>query len=116
VDRQTRHQEQAWTALRELVSKDNQVLGARLQGLQPSRKSVADSWEQLYPGKNARLARVMAETAPSDPRPFWKDADEVGPILEGKYMEATLVRNELPVQEAMRRAMAEIRTFYAARA
>ena len=72
--------------------------------------------EQLYPGKNARLARVMAETAPSDPRPFWKDADEVGPILEGKYMEATLVRNELPVQEAMRRAMAEIRTFYAARA
>jgi hypothetical protein len=54
----------------------------------------------------------MAETARADPRAFWKDADQVGAIM-GKYMTATLVRNELGVQQAMKQAMDEVRGFYA---
>jgi len=47
-------------------------------------------WEKIYPGKNAKLGRTMAESSRPDARAFWKDADEVGKIV-GKYMDATMI-------------------------
>ncbi|MGH2371161.1 MAG: ABC transporter substrate-binding protein, partial [Chloroflexota bacterium] len=113
IDKQTPHQDQAWTVVRELVSTESQVLRAERRRLQPPRKSAAGAWEKIYPGKNAKLARVMAETARPDPRAFWKDADIVGKIV-GNYMNATLIRNEMPVAQAMKAAMEEVRGYYAA--
>jgi len=112
LNRQTPLQDQSWTVLRELVGTEAQVLRAERRRLQPPRKSVATAWERIYEGKNARLARVMAETARPDPRAFWKDADQVGEIV-GRYMQATLIRNELPVAQAMKAAMEEVRGYYA---
>jgi multiple sugar transport system substrate-binding protein len=112
VSKQTPHQDQTWTVLRELVGPEAQVLRAERRRLQPPRKSVAGAWEKIYEGKQARLARVMAETARPDPRAFWKDADVVGAIVD-KYLQATLIRNELPVAQAMKAATEEVRGYYA---
>jgi hypothetical protein len=73
---------------------------------------VAGAWEQGYAGKNAALGRAMAETAKPDARAFWKDASVVDPILV-KYLDATFKRNDLPVGQAMKQAMDEIRGYYA---
>jgi ABC-type glycerol-3-phosphate transport system substrate-binding protein len=112
VDAQTPHGEPAWTVLRELVSAEAATIRAQQQRQQPPRKSAAATWERVYEGKNAKLGRLMAETARADPRAFWKDADQVGAIM-AKYMQATLTRNELGVQQATQQAMEEVRGFYA---
>jgi multiple sugar transport system substrate-binding protein len=115
IAKQTKIADAAWTFLRELLSTEGQALRAQLQRRQPVRRSASAAWEQVYPGKNAKLARIMAETARPDPRAFWKDANEVGPIVENKYMQPMFQLNEWPVPEAMRRCMAEVRAFYAAK-
>lgn len=112
IDKQTPHTEQAWTVLSELVSTDSATLRAQLARRQPPRKSTAAVWEKVYPGKNAKLGRIMADSARPDPRAFWKDANEVGSII-GKYMDITMIKNELPVKQAMQEAMGEVRGFYA---
>ncbi|HEV2121931.1 MAG TPA: hypothetical protein VGW38_04035 [Chloroflexota bacterium] len=53
----------------------------------------------------------MAETGRPDARAFWKDAAQVGTTVD-KYMQATLLRNELPVVAAMKQAMEEVRGHY----
>jgi multiple sugar transport system substrate-binding protein len=113
VDRSTRLADQTWTLLRELTSSETQALRAQLNRLQPPRKSAAATWERVYPGKNAKLGRVMAETARADPRAFWKDADQVGAIM-GRYLTATMINNELDVAQAMKQAMDDVRGYYAA--
>jgi multiple sugar transport system substrate-binding protein len=114
IDKTSPVQDQAWTVVRELVSTETQILRAERRRLQPPRKSAALAWEKAYEGKNAKLARIMADTARPDPRAFWKDADQVGAIM-GNYMNATLIRNEMPVAQAMRQAMAEVRGYYGSR-
>jgi ABC-type glycerol-3-phosphate transport system substrate-binding protein len=114
INKQTPHQDQTWTVVRELVSTETQTLRAERRRLQPPRKSAAAAWEKVYEGKNAKLARIMAETARPDPRSFWKDADHVGPNIVQKYMDATMLRNEMPVAAAMKAAMEEVRGYYAA--
>lgn len=113
VNRQTKAPGASWTVLRELVSRDSQVLRAEMLQAQPSRKSAAEAWEKQFPGKNAMLVRRMAEASRPDPRGFWKDADQVDDILN-VYMRAALYENRLTVPDAMRRAMVEVRGFYGA--
>lgn len=55
---------------------------------------------------------MLADGARPDPCAFWKEADQVGRIV-GSYMSASLIRNELGVQQAMKPAMDEVRGFYA---
>ncbi len=112
IDRSTKYAEQAWVVLRELASTDSQQLRAQLARRQPPRKSAAIAWEKAYEGKNARLGRLMAETARPDPRSFWKDADQVAGII-GQYMSATMLRNEMTVAQAMKQAMEDVRGYYA---
>jgi ABC-type glycerol-3-phosphate transport system substrate-binding protein len=111
IDRGTRFGDQAWTVLKELTGPEAETLRATLSKRQPARKSVAPAWEKGYEGKTARLGRAMGETAKADARAFWKDASVVEPIL-GKYLDATFKRNELPVGQAMKQAMDEIRGYY----
>jgi ABC-type glycerol-3-phosphate transport system substrate-binding protein len=113
LDKQTKVAEQAWTLLRELTSSETQSLRAQLNRLQPPRKSAAATWEKVYEGKNAKLGRTMAETARADPRAFWKDADQVGAIVQ-KYMDATMIANSMDVGQALKQAMDEVRGYYAA--
>jgi ABC-type glycerol-3-phosphate transport system substrate-binding protein len=115
MNKATPHQEQTWTVLRELVSPQAQVMRAQIRRLQPPRRSGAETWEKVYAGKNARLARVMAETSRPDPRAFWKDADHVGRII-GNYLRATMIENSMGVAQAMRQAMDEVRGYYASTA
>ena len=112
IARTAKYPDEAWTVLRELVSTDAQTMRAQLARRQPPRKSVASVWEKVYDGRNARLGRIMAETARPDPRSFWKDADQVGAVI-GRYMSATLIRNEMTVAQAMKAAMEEVRGYYA---
>ena len=113
IDRQTKLGDQAWTVLRELVSADMAKPRAEVRRLTPPRRNGSQYWEQGYAGKNAKIARPLAEAARADPRAFWKDSDLVGGIVE-KYMQATFNRNEVGVAEAMRQAMADVRGYYAA--
>ena len=115
IDRQTKIPDAAWTVLSEVTSSEGQVLNAQLTGGQPARKSSTLAWQQLYPGKNTAFLRATSETARPDPRALWKDADVVGPIVENTYFQASYERNALPVQEAVRRAMADVRAHYAGR-
>lgn len=112
IDKATKYGDQTWTVLRELVSTESAVLRAQQARRQPPRKSAAAAWEKVYDGKNAKLGRIMADTARPDPRAFWKEANEVGKIVGG-YMNATLLKNEMPVKQAMSKAMEEVRGFYA---
>jgi ABC-type glycerol-3-phosphate transport system substrate-binding protein len=112
IDRKTKLGDQAWTVLRELVSADMAKPRAEVRRLTPPRRNGSLFWEQGYAGKNAKIARPLAEAARADPRAFWKDSDLVGGIVE-KYMQATFNRNEVGVAEAMRQAMAEVRGYYA---
>ena len=112
IDRGTKYGDQAWAVLKELTGPEAETQRATLSKRQPARKSVAAAWEKGYEGKNAKLGRAMAETAKADARAFWKDASVVEPIL-GKYLDATFKRNELPVGQAMKQAMDEIRGYYA---
>jgi multiple sugar transport system substrate-binding protein len=111
VDKATKHGEQAWTVLKELVSPESQTARATLARRQPSRKSVAAAWEQAYAGKNAKLGRLMAEGGRPDARAFWKDAATVGATVT-RHLQATLLRNEMGVAQAMRTAMEEVRGYY----
>jgi ABC-type glycerol-3-phosphate transport system substrate-binding protein len=111
LDKQTKLGEQSWTLLRELVSGDMAQPRAEVRKLTPPRRSGSQFWEKGYEGKNARIARPLAEAARADPRAFWKDSDLVGGIME-KHVQATMNRNEMGVAEAMRAAMAEVRGFY----
>jgi ABC-type glycerol-3-phosphate transport system substrate-binding protein len=113
VNKQTPAQDQSWTVVRELASTETQVLRAERRRLQPPRKSAMAAWEKIYEGKNAKLGRIMADTGRPDARSFWKDADIVGPIVQ-KYMDATMLRNEMPVAQAMKAAMEEVRGYFAA--
>jgi ABC-type glycerol-3-phosphate transport system substrate-binding protein len=112
IDRQTKLGDQAWTVLRELVSADMARPRAEVRRLTPPRRNGSQFWEQGYAGKNAKIARPLAEAARADPRAFWKDSDLVGGMVE-KYMQATFNLNEVGVAEAMRQAMAEVRGYYA---
>jgi multiple sugar transport system substrate-binding protein len=112
IDKLTPHRDEAWTVLRELVSTDTATIRAQQQRQQPPRKSAAATWESVYAGKNAKLGRVMADTARADPRAFWKDADQVGRLI-GAHMSASLIRNEESVPQAMQAAMEEVRGYYA---
>lgn len=112
IDKTTKYGEQAWTVLKELVSPESQTSRATLNVRQPSRKSVASSWEQAFPGKNAKLGRLMADGGRPDARAFWKDANTVGATVT-KYMQASLLSNEMGVAQAMKTAMEEVRGYYA---
>jgi ABC-type glycerol-3-phosphate transport system substrate-binding protein len=113
LDKQSKVGEQAWTVLRELSSAETAPMLTQVRRLTSPRKSGAAPWEKGFEGKNAKIARPLAEAARADPRAFWKDADMVGPIVS-KYVNASLNANEIAVAEAMRRAMAEVRDYYAA--
>jgi multiple sugar transport system substrate-binding protein len=113
IDRQTRIPDAAWTAVREIAGREGETLAAQLALVPPMRRSAAGAWEQLFPGKNTRLFRTLADTARPDPRALWKDSEQVQPIISGKYMRATFQENQMSVAEAMRRAMDEVRRFYA---
>lgn len=112
IDKNAKNADQAWTVMKELTSPETESLRATMAKRQPARKSVATSWEKGYEGKNAKLGRVMAETAKADARAFWKDASQVEPIV-AKYMQATFLRNEMTVAQAMKQAMEEVRGYYA---
>jgi hypothetical protein len=113
LDKESKVGEQAWTVLRELSSAETAPMLTQVRRLTSPRKSGAAPWEKGFEGKNAKIARPLAEAARADPRAFWKDADMVGPIVS-KYVNASLNANEIAVAEAMRRAMAEVRDYYAA--
>ncbi len=113
IDKSTKYLDQAWTVLHELSSSETQSLRAQMARRQPPRRSAAATWEKVYPGKNAKLGRVMADTGRADARAFWKDADQVGNII-GKYMTATMIDNTMDVAQAMKAAMEEVRGYYAA--
>ena len=83
---------------------------AQLNRRQPARRSVAPAFDKVYEGKNARVLRTMTETGKADPRAFWKQANEVEVIVR-RYMQASILRNEMPVPQAMRTAMEEVRGF-----
>ncbi len=112
IDKSTKYAEQAWTVLRELSSTETQELRAQLARRQPPRKSAAGAWEKVYPGKNAKLGRLMAESGRPDARAFWKDADQVAAIVS-KYMTATMIDNTMDVAQAMKQAMEDVRGYYA---
>lgn len=113
IDKASKVGEQAGTVLRELVSSAMAQPRAEVRLLTPPRRSGSQYWEKAYPGKNAKIARPLAEAARADPRAFWKDSDVVGGIME-KYVQATFNRNEIGVAEATRRAMSDVRGHYAA--
>ena len=100
--------EAGWVVLRELNSVEGAQLRGELHRWQPSRRSALDAWAKGYGTKNAKLARTLSDQAVADPRAFWKEGDKVGEIL-GRWMGASLSRNEVGVAEAMRQAMTEIR-------
>jgi ABC-type glycerol-3-phosphate transport system substrate-binding protein len=111
ISRETKIPGESWLVLYELVSSEVNVLRAELRRLQPPRRSAAQAWERIYPGKQARLGRLLSETARPDPRAFWKDADEVGQIV-GRHLTATFRRNEYGPAEAMRRIVADVNAYY----
>jgi multiple sugar transport system substrate-binding protein len=111
LDKGTKYADQAWTALKELVSPEINTVRGSLQRNQPARRSVFSAFEKGFEGKTTRLAKIMAETGRADPRAFWKDAVTVEGLVK-KYFEASLLRNEMPVAAAMTAAMQEVRGYY----
>ena len=112
MDKQTKYVDQSWTVLKELVSTEINNVRGSVQRNQPARKSAYSSFEKGFEGKTARLGKIMAETGRADPRAFWKDAVTVEGLVK-KYFEASLLRNEMTVANAMRAAMEEVRGYYA---
>lgn len=114
IDKISKVGDQAWSALKELVSPETGITRGQVLRQQPPRKSVLSAFEKGYEGRTAKIVRTMADTGRADPRAFWKDAVQVEAIVK-KGFEASILRNEQPVAVAMKQAMDEVRGYYGAR-